>query len=150
MCAVLGKGPAGTTLNGCYANRNSDAYKQDLGAAVVQIAAAVPHGMLLFFASYAGMRTMLEAWQGWPRPKSLWQQLQAHKPIFEELRGGGDLARVRWLSCSRRLSRLRVHTHMRACPVASVRHPQSEAVLQCFLKSGGVAGAQHTRARCSL
>ena len=100
MCSVLCQGPGGAQLNGSFANRGSSGYKRDLGAALVRLAAAVPHGMLLFFPSYAAMKALTEEWQAWPQGReSLWRQLEAHKPIFQEPRGGSEFARVRatWL-----------------------------------------------------
>ena len=96
LCSVLSKGPSGVTLNGSFANRNNASYKRDLGAALVAIAGAVPHGMLVFFPSYAAMKTIVDEWQAWPAGgSSLWKQLEGCKPIFQEPRGGGDFARVR-------------------------------------------------------
>lgn len=96
LCSVLAKGPTGVCLNGSFQNRESHGYKRDLGAAIVAVADAVPHGMLVFFPSYAAMKSIVDEWQAWPtQGKSLWKQLELCKAIFQEPRGGNDFGRVR-------------------------------------------------------
>jgi regulator of telomere elongation helicase 1 len=85
---VLGTGPSGRPLNSSFATRSAEEYKQELGDAVVAIAAAVPDGLLVFFASYGLMYDALEAWK---RPPSrggapAWERLAAHKAAVVEPR----------------------------------------------------------------
>ena len=82
-------GPAGKALNSSYANRDSPAYKEDLGNAIVNFARMVPDGMLVFFPSYVVLRGCIEAWkagygsgQAWG--SSIWERISAHKqPVIE-------------------------------------------------------------------
>jgi hypothetical protein len=94
-CSVLCSGPGKVPFNGCFQNRGNSGYQHDLGTALVQLAAAVPHGMLVFFPSYASMKALMDEWKAWPvRGDNLWRQLELQKPIFQEPRGAGDFARV--------------------------------------------------------
>ena len=86
---VVPVGPAGRALNSSFANRDSQAYKEDLGNAVVNLARMVPDGLLVFFPAYAVLRECLDAWkaaygtgQAWG--SSIWERITAHKqPVVE-------------------------------------------------------------------
>lgn len=48
--------------------RSDPRYHKSLGYAVMQIAKAVPNGMLVFFPSYSIMKMVLDSWQVRPSP----------------------------------------------------------------------------------
>lgn len=86
---VVPLGPAGCALNSSFANRESQAYREDLGNALVNLARMVPDGMLVFFPSYVVLRGCIDAWkasygsgQSWG--SSIWERITAHKqPVIE-------------------------------------------------------------------
>jgi hypothetical protein len=99
-CSVLCSGPGRVSFNGCFKNRGNCSYQRDLGAAIIKVASAVPHGMLIFFPSYASMKAIMDEWQAWPvGGDSLWRQLELQKPIFQEPRSAGEFQRVCQLAC---------------------------------------------------
>lgn len=69
---VVPAGPTGAPLNSSYANRSSDAYKADLGAALANVARCVPDGLLVFFPAYAAMEAALEHWKAPARECDPW------------------------------------------------------------------------------
>lgn len=60
---VIPVGPGGGALNSSYSQRGSDAYKDELGNAVVNFARLVPDGLLVFFASYGAMEDAIGRWK---------------------------------------------------------------------------------------
>lgn len=61
--SVMAKGPSNVALNSGFRNRDSPAYKSELGQAIVNFASSVPDGMLVFFASYATLDSCIEHWK---------------------------------------------------------------------------------------
>ena len=61
--SVMAKGPSNVALNSGFRNRDSPAYKSELGQAIFNFASAVPDGMLVFFASYATLDACIEHWK---------------------------------------------------------------------------------------
>ncbi|PNW86513.1 hypothetical protein CHLRE_02g089608v5 [Chlamydomonas reinhardtii] len=84
---VLPFGPSGTPLNSTYASRDSVAYKDELGNALVNVARTVPDGLLVFFASYAAMDSAINHWKqngGAGGVGSTWERIVRHKaPVVE-------------------------------------------------------------------
>lgn len=64
FCAVAKVGPTGTALNSSFQQRDSEAYKQELGRAILEAAKVIPDGLLVFFPSYSVMNSCLEFWRG--------------------------------------------------------------------------------------
>ena len=82
---VVCAGPSGNQLSSAYANRGKRSYQLDLGNTIVNFARIVPHGVLVFFPSYAGMKTSLECWREPPdRGRSIWERIDQYKtPLVE-------------------------------------------------------------------
>ncbi|GIL94350.1 hypothetical protein Vretimale_579 [Volvox reticuliferus] len=84
---VLPTGPSGAALNSTYASRDSIAYKDELGNALVNVARLVPDGLLVFFASYAAMDSAINHWKqngGAGGVGSTWERIVRHKaPVVE-------------------------------------------------------------------
>lgn len=55
LCQVwigtLGRGVTNVTLNSSYSNRDSDQYKDELGATLANLCRIVPGGVLVFFST---------------------------------------------------------------------------------------------------
>jgi hypothetical protein len=49
------RGPTGVTLCSNYEQRDTEAYKTELGNALCNFSRSVPHGMLVFFPTYSVM-----------------------------------------------------------------------------------------------
>ena len=62
MVGVFPKGPSGHELTSAYAQRDVDASRRDLGNSLVNFARLIPHGMLVFFPSYAALQAAHTAW----------------------------------------------------------------------------------------
>eukprot|EP00466_Bigelowiella_natans_P010029 jgi/Bigna1/50129/estExt_Genewise1.C_670064 len=90
---ALSKGPNGAQLNGTYKNRSSREYQRALGISLVNLSRVVPHGMLVFFPSYAALNTVIEAWrmpgQG---GRTIMEQMEKHKFVVVEPRHSSQFA----------------------------------------------------------
>jgi regulator of telomere elongation helicase 1 len=71
LARVIDTGPSGHALNSSFSTRDTPAYKQELGEALLQIAKIVPDGMLVFFASYSALNAAIEAWKMGANP-TIW------------------------------------------------------------------------------
>jgi len=60
---VMPVGPSGGKLNSSFHVRDTDAYKLELGTAILRVARVVPDGLLVFFPSYSVMSNCLDAWK---------------------------------------------------------------------------------------
>lgn len=60
--SVLTKGYGGQQLNSSFQHRDTLTYKSELGSTLVDLAARVPHGMLVFFPSYAVLAACTRQW----------------------------------------------------------------------------------------
>ncbi|CAG0893579.1 unnamed protein product, partial [Darwinula stevensoni] len=80
FAGIIPKGPDGTLLSSSYENRKNPAYVGSLGQTILNVARVSPGGMLVFFPSYAALKSSMEAWQD----KGTWSSLQKIKPIFVE------------------------------------------------------------------
>ena len=100
--AVLGTGPGRVPLNSSFRSRDSDAYKADLGAAIVSVAAVTPGGLLVFFPSYGALHAAVAAWKRARAPAplapragaTLWDALTWAKPVLVEPRDSASFATV--------------------------------------------------------
>mmetsp|Transcript_96450 Transcript_96450/g.171491 ORF Transcript_96450/g.171491 Transcript_96450/m.171491 type:complete len:958 (+) Transcript_96450:73-2946(+) len=77
---VLTAGPEKVSLDASFANRSEQAYIQDLGNAVKDLASHVPDGLLLAFSSYSQKDSVLNAW----RQSGQLAEMCNVKPLFEE------------------------------------------------------------------
>lgn len=87
---VVPCGPGGVRLNSSYQTREDKRYKEDLGNAIVNFARIIPDGILVFFPSYAVMKSCTDSWKQ-PRVVAsagpcVWDSISAHKPIVMEPR----------------------------------------------------------------
>eukprot|EP00051_Salpingoeca_urceolata_P016967 m.228503 g.228503 ORF g.228503 m.228503 type:complete len:1130 (+) comp18829_c1_seq1:180-3569(+) len=89
---VVKQGPSRVTLDASYRNRGSDAYKTDLGNAIVNFARCIPRGLLVFFPSYGFLDQCVQFWhrRGPDDSASVWERLDNIKHIVVEPRGKSD------------------------------------------------------------
>lgn len=92
-------GPTGTGLNSSFQQRDSEAYKQELGRAILEAAKVIPDGLLVFFPSYSVMNGCLECWKGGKKATtaataSLYDQIAAIKTPVVEPQAKGELKAV--------------------------------------------------------
>ena len=84
---VVGVGPQGAALNSSYANRDNQAYKDDLGIAISNFARIIPGGLLVFFPSYVVLQSCIDAWKAMLKPGAggtVWERICRHKqPVIE-------------------------------------------------------------------
>ena len=66
-----------------YANASRPEYLRAVGEAVLAMAERTPNGMLLFVASHAMLKRLMEAW----RSSGLWARLGNAKQVFTEVSG---------------------------------------------------------------
>ena len=80
----------GTVLDFTYGRRNDPQLITALGHSLVELAACIPDGMVVFFPSYAYLDQVVVHWKKTHLPKptseSIWDRLAAGKPIFQESR----------------------------------------------------------------
>ena len=88
LVGVLPVGPSGATLNSSYRTRNTDAYKRELGNALVNLARTVPDGLLVFFPSYTTLSSALDFW----KESGQWERIMRCKHCVVEPRSSGALA----------------------------------------------------------
>jgi len=87
---VVPCGPGGCSLNATYGARDNPEYLKDLGQTVVRYAACVPDGILLAFQSYAQKEAVLRSW----RDSGVFEEIQKHKPVFEEAPNNFEMTRM--------------------------------------------------------
>ena len=74
-------GPKGLDFDFTFAQRNSNTMLHELGHTILQLTRVVPHGLVVFFPSYAYLSTAVTHWQA---NTSLWSLLTAQKRVFVE------------------------------------------------------------------
>lgn len=83
----------GMTFEFSYQRRSDTEMVNQLGLAILNICAAVPDGVVVFFPSYGYLDQVSETWQqktnGSSSP-SIWDRLQTRKTIFTEDKGGSS------------------------------------------------------------
>ncbi|KAK8152501.1 ATP-dependent RNA helicase-like protein chl1 [Phyllosticta citrichinensis] len=77
-------GPSGAPFDFTFEKRNAPAMLADLGLAILQFVAVIPDGVVVFFPSYAYLDQCVKAWKRAAAPSSLFDALQAVKPVFYE------------------------------------------------------------------
>lgn len=97
---ALSTGPTGRKFEFTYGNRGGsrgDEMIDELGRAILNIAAVVPDGVVIFFPSYAYLETAVQKWsQAVPGTSnlSIWERLGNKKALFrenKEAKGGNDV-----------------------------------------------------------
>lgn len=96
FCSVIRTGPTGLSLNSSFQQRDSELYKRELGAAILQTAQVAPEGLLVFFPSYWVMEQCIAVWKAKlpAEKKSLYDQIAAAKSPVLEPKAKGELASV--------------------------------------------------------
>ncbi|KAJ4457912.1 putative Fanconi anemia group J protein [Paratrimastix pyriformis] len=75
-------------INTTHGKADQPQVQDGIGETILQLAAAIPHGMLCFFPSYGMLAKFIGRW----REAGIWGQLQARKALFVEPQGDvGDL-----------------------------------------------------------
>ena len=87
----VSKGPSGEEFEFTFKKRMEPGIVDDLGRALLNICTAVPDGVVVFFASYSYLDTVVKRWQFRPTQPggvSIWQRLEAKKCLFRESKEG--------------------------------------------------------------
>ena len=87
-CGALSKGVTSKIVNGSFKNRNTSAYKSEVGNTIANMARIVPDGLLVFFASYSMLQQCVTFWQNY-QDGTIWNRILIHKHIVVEPRTGG-------------------------------------------------------------
>jgi chromosome transmission fidelity protein 1 len=85
---VLAKGPSGVSLNFAFAERSDERRVGELGAALANLCAVVPHGVVVFFTSYAYEAQVMDEWTR----SGVLARLSARKAVHRDrrVRGADD------------------------------------------------------------
>ncbi|KAI2627596.1 DNA repair helicase [Hypoxylon sp. NC1633] len=91
-------GPKSVEFEFSFQKRGDKTMIRELGLAILNICAAVPDGVVVFFPSYGYLDEVVAAWgeASTTQPKSqlqsqsLWDRLQAKKAVFRETKGGSS------------------------------------------------------------
>ena len=91
---IFPKGPSGVELTSAYTQRESEAAKLDLGNALINFARLVPQGVLVFFPSYAALKSAHDAWSKSPDAggQSVVERIGKLKTLVVEPREASELA----------------------------------------------------------
>ncbi|XP_028967374.1 regulator of telomere elongation helicase 1 homolog [Galendromus occidentalis] len=80
------KGPDNVELISTYQNRSSEKYIRSLGLTLNEMSRRVPHGVLVFFPSFACMKALVEKWEEF----GIMRRLKAHKMLLQEEPGSSS------------------------------------------------------------
>ncbi|PSC69785.1 Fanconi anemia group J-like protein [Micractinium conductrix] len=83
---VVGTGPGGTPLIATFKNQVEPAFQDAVGRVILEAAAAVPDGLLVFMPSYSLLDRLLTRW----KTTGALKQLGELKHVVQEPRGGGQ------------------------------------------------------------
>lgn len=86
MAWNLSKGPKGVEFNFTFQNRQNNEMIDELGLAILNICAAVPDGVVVFFPSYNYLSSILARWSipSSTNQQTIFQRLEAKKYVFQE------------------------------------------------------------------
>jgi regulator of telomere elongation helicase 1 len=91
MVTELSAGPNGKLLRADFANRDTEAYKTELGSALAGMLRVIPDGALVFFPSYGVMSSCITHWQS--PAVGLWRRIcERKKTALVEARAASELA----------------------------------------------------------
>jgi len=93
LVGVLPKGPSGIELTSTFRHRETDAYKCELGATLANVARLIPQGVLVFFPSYAALKSAHTRWEqrGADGAPSVLERLAKHKHVILEPRSAAEI-----------------------------------------------------------
>ena len=87
IACPISKGPSGGDLEFTFEKRNLPSTVQDLGNCIIELCAAIPDGLIVFFPSYAYLEQVTAKWRSQNTGQlSIWDEIEARKPIFRESR----------------------------------------------------------------
>jgi chromosome transmission fidelity protein 1 len=86
ILSVLPKGPTGVSFNFAFAARSDERRVGELGAALVNLCAVVPHGVVVFFTSYAYEAQVVDAWTR----SGVMERLASRKVVHRDRRTRGN------------------------------------------------------------
>lgn len=82
----------GMDLDFSFTKRESVPMMNALGNCLVQMAASIPDGLVVFFPSYAYLDHVSSQWQkAAPNQSNTWIRLEKHKPVFKESKGSSSV-----------------------------------------------------------
>ncbi|KAA8909788.1 helicase C-terminal domain-containing protein [Sphaerosporella brunnea] len=86
LASPLVKGPTGREFEFTFNKRMDTDLIEELGRAITNICAVIPHGVVCFFPSYAYLDVVVSQWQKPSKTAglSLWERLGQRKQIFRE------------------------------------------------------------------
>lgn len=80
MVQVVPQGQDKVQLISTYQNRNNPKYLLSLGDTILEILNVTPHGVLIFFPSYANLTAMVDSW----RSSGFWNKFEKAKRMLVE------------------------------------------------------------------
>lgn len=80
FCSIVPSGPRGVPFDFTYGKRGDTALLDDLGNAIANFAALIPHGIVVFVPSYKLLDEVLARW----KETGTWTRLQSRKALFTE------------------------------------------------------------------
>ncbi|KAL4443214.1 hypothetical protein ABPG75_010969 [Micractinium tetrahymenae] len=83
---VVGAGPGGTPLVATYKNQCETAFQDAVGRVVLEAAASIPDGLLVFMPSYSLLDRLVTRWKS----TGAFKKLEELKKVVQEPRGGGQ------------------------------------------------------------
>ncbi|XP_022696007.1 regulator of telomere elongation helicase 1 homolog [Varroa jacobsoni] len=84
MC--IPQGPDRTELISTYQNRKNDKYIRSLGLTINEMSRRIPHGILVFFPSFACMKSLVEQWN----EMGIMKRLRENKLLLQEESGSAS------------------------------------------------------------
>jgi chromosome transmission fidelity protein 1 len=97
LALVSSVGPTGKAIELTHSKRNTKEIIDEMYQSIYQIAKRVPHGMVVFFTSYAYMKTITDQWTYTKDSnigESMMSKLKAVKEVFIEPRNATDSEKV--------------------------------------------------------
>ncbi|PWN23453.1 DNA repair helicase [Microstroma glucosiphilum] len=80
FCSIVPSGPRGIPFDFTYGKRGDTALLDDLGNAIANFAALIPHGVVVFLPSYKLLDELVARW----KETGTWTRLQSRKALFTE------------------------------------------------------------------
>lgn len=87
LCSVVPSGPRGVQFEFKFNRRGDSGTLDDLGNALVNVVAVVPHGVVVFLPSYQFLDDVTKRW----KENGLWQRLAGRKEILIEPKASSDV-----------------------------------------------------------
>lgn len=94
LCSVVASGPRGSAFEFKYDKRGDVGVLDDLGNALVNFSALVPHGLVVFLPSYKFLDDVVARWKTTQASANTWTRLTARKKIFLEPKEASEVDAV--------------------------------------------------------